>query len=111
MAPDVVHGNERNTQSEGRAFGEIDPNQHRADEAGGVGAGHGVDVGAGDVRRVQSALGQKGDDLQMAAGGDLGHHAAVDRVQVRLGEDLVRQHPAAVLHQGDGGLVAGGFNR
>lgn len=49
-------------------------------------------------------------DLHMAARGYLRHHAAVDGVQVGLGEHLVRDQLSPVPDKRDGGLVAGGFN-
>ncbi len=109
MAADVVHRDQRHAQRRGAGLGKVDPHQHRADEAGGIGHGDGVDVLFLDPGRLDGAPGQDGDSLHMAAGGDLRHDAAVDRVQRRLGEDLIGEHLPAVLDDGDGGLVTGGF--
>ena len=45
----------------------------------------------------------------MAARGDFRHNAAVDRVEVRLGKNLIGQDLPSVLDHGHGRLIAGGF--
>jgi hypothetical protein len=50
------------------------------------------------------------EQVDVGAGGDLGDHAAVAGVQALLVGDDVGAHPAAVLDQRDGGLVAGGLD-
>ena len=105
-----MHRDKRHAQRERGALGKIHAHQHRADEPRRVGAGHCVDIGADSARLLQRPLRQDGDDLQMAAGRDLRHDAAVHGVQICLGKNLVGQDPAPILHQRDGGLVAGGFH-
>ena len=109
VAPDVVDGDQGHPQTVGHRLGEGHPHQQRPDEAGGVGHGHGVDVLPGDARLADGLVGQAGDGLHMLAGGDLGHHAAVDGVHVRRGGDDRGQDGAAVLYHSGGGLVTGGF--
>ena len=109
MAPDVVHRDQGNPQGVGGGLGEADPHQHRADEARGIRHRHGVDVLPGQARIPQSLIRQTGNGLHMLAGGDLRHHAAVQGVHVRLGQDGVRQHRPPVPHHRRGSLVAGGF--
>ena len=77
VAPDVVDGDERHPQSVGHGLGKAHPHQHRADEAGGVGHRHGVDVLPGQAGLIQRLVRQGGDDLDVLPGGDLRHHAAV----------------------------------
>ena len=76
-------------------LGEVDPHQHRADEAGGIGDRHGVQLGAAqspaprqEPRRATGRL----TGLDMLAGGELGHHAAVDGVHLDLGGHAAGQH-------------------
>ena len=109
MAPDMVHRDEGDSQGQGTGLGEVHPHQHRADESGGIGHGHGIDLLPADARRFNGLLGQDGDGLHMAAGGDLRHNAAVDGMELSLGKDLIGQNPSAVLHNGNGGFITGGF--
>ena len=105
----MVHRDERNVQGQGAGLGEVNPHQHRADEAGGIGHGHGVDLLPADARRFNGLLGQDGDGLHMAAGGDLRHYTAIDGMELGLGKDLVSEDFSAVLHDGDSGFITGGF--
>ena len=105
----MMHGNERHVQRIGRGLGKVQPHEHRADEAGGVGRGHGVDVGFLNAGLFERLVGQRGDGLDVLARGDLRHNAAVERVQVCLRRDGVGEHFATVFDNGNGGLVAGGF--
>ena len=105
----MVHGNERHVQRIGRGLGKVQPYEHRADETGGVGRGHGVDVFFLDARLLKRLLSQRGDGLDVLARGDLRHNAAVERVQVCLRRNGVGEHFATVFDNGNGGLVAGGF--
>ena len=62
------------------------------------------------IKELQRLLGKTVDGLNMLARGDLRHNAAVFAVQRHLRGDAVRQDASSVLHNGDGGLVAGGLN-
>ena len=110
VAPDVMHRDQRDPQPIGHRLGKAHPHQHRADEAGGIGHRHAVDVPAGEAGGVQGLLGQLGDDFNVFPGGDLRHHAAVSLVHLHRGGDAVGQHRAAVPDQGHRRLVAGGFD-
>ena len=110
VAADVVDGYERHAEPEGEALRKVDADEQRADEPGRERDGDGVYVGAGQPRDGERAVRELVDDLDVAAGGNLGHDAAVHGVEVGLGEDLVGQHFAAVADKGDGGFVTGGFN-
>ena len=110
MPADVVNGYERHPEAEGQALGEVHADKQRAYQPGRVCDRDGVYVRAREARHGESAVGELVYDLDVAARGNLGHDAAVDRVEVGLGENLVGQHLPAVAHEGDGGLIAGGFN-
>ncbi len=66
---------------------------------------------AGQAGHRQRAVSQLGDDLHVRARGDLWHDAAVNRVQIGLGKDLIGQHLAPVAHEGDGRFITGRFDR
>ena len=106
----VVHRYERHAQRHGRGLGEVHAHQQRAYESGRVGDGHGVYVLPLQARHLQGALGEKRDDLDMAARGYLRHDPAVYGVQVCLGENLVRDQFSPVPDERNGSFVAGGFN-
>ena len=110
VPPHMVDRDQRHPQGIGHRLGKAHPHQHRADEAGGIGHGHGVNVPPGHPGLGQGLVGQLGDHLNVLPGGDLRHHAAVKLVHLHRGGDAVGQHGAAVPHQGHGGLVTGGFH-
>ena len=110
VATDVVDRDQRHAQRIGHGLGEADPHQHGADEAGGIGDGHGVHVALGEPGIGQRLIRQTGNGLHVLAGGDLRHHAAVQRLFLHAGGDDVAQQLPSVLHKGCGGLVAGGFD-
>ena len=103
----MVHGDQRHVQRRGAGLGEVYADEYRPDQARRVGDGHGVDILFFDPGSLDGALRQDRDGLYMAAGRDLRHDAAIDRMQGRLGEDLIGQYLPAVLHDGDGSLVTG----
>ena len=90
MPADVVHRNQGYLQYGGDRLGKVHPHQHRADKPRRIGDGNRVDVRAGQARCLQRPLGQERNRFHMAAGRNLGDNAAVDRVELRLGKNLVR---------------------
>ena len=104
-----MHRNERHAQRVGDGLGEAQPHQHRADQARRVGDRHRVDVPLRHARVRERLVRQRGDGLDVLARGDLRHHAAVERVHIRLRRDGVREHAPPVLDDRHRGLVAGGF--
>lgn len=46
----------------------------------------------------------------MIAGGEFGHDTAINRMKIDLAVDLVRQKALLSVVNGDGGLIAGGFD-
>ena len=110
VSPQVMHGHQRFARRVGQPLGKVDAHQHCADEAGCKGDGHSVHVVDG-LTGVQQGLFDGGaDELAVAAAGDLGHNAAVERLFFHTGGDDVAQQMPPVLHEGCGGLVAGGFD-
>ena len=110
VAPQVVDRHQRLMGRVRQPLGKVDSHQHRADEAGGKGDGHGVHIVDGLARVQQGFFHRGADELAMAAAGDLRHHAAVERLLLHAGRDDVAEQFAAILHQRCGGLVAGRFN-
>ena len=110
MALDVVDRNERHIERQCSRLGKIHADEQRADKAGRIGHGDGVQLAARQAGVLQRLLGKTVDGLNMLARGDLRHNAAVFAVQRHLRGDAVRQDASSVLHNGDGGLVAGGLN-
>ena len=109
VAADMMHRNERHAQRVGDGLGEAQPHQNRADQARRVGDRHRVDVPLRHARVRERLVRQRGNGLDVLARGDLRHHAAVERVHIRLRRDGVREHAPPVLDDRHRGLVAGGF--
>ena len=111
MAADMVHGNQRDSQHRGNGLGKVHPYQNRTDQPGRVGDGHRVDLLPGKSRVFQSALCQERYGFHMAAGGDFRNHAAIDRVELRLGKNLICEDLSSVGNDRDGSFITGGFKR
>ena len=110
VAAQMMHRYQRFVGRVGQPFGEVHAHEHGPDEAGRKGDGHGVHVVDG-LAGIQQGLFHGGaDELAVAAAGDLRHDAAVQRLFFYAGGDDVAQQVPAILHQGCGGLVAGGFD-
>ena len=110
MGPDMMDRDDGHIEAVGHRLSKVHAHQQGANEAGGIGYRHGVDVAPGDPRLSEGLVGQPGDGLDVFAGGNLRHHAAVNGVHIRLGGNGVGQDGAAVPHHRHGSLVAGGFN-
>ena len=110
MPPDMVHRDQRLGGGQRQSLGKVDPHQHRADQAGGGGNGHGVGLPDRKTRLLQRSSSHAADGFGMAAGGDLRHHPAVQLVFLHLGMDHRGQNPSAVLYDSGGGLITAGFN-
>ena len=111
VAVQVADGDQRQAAREGQRLGGGEADQQRADQAGALGHGDGVDAVESDAGVVQRPLDHGHAQLQVAARGDLGHDPAVAGVQLGLGGDHARQQPSAVVDQRGGGLVAGALDR
>ena len=110
VPPQMVHRDEGLLRRIGKALCEVDPHQHRADQPGGKGDGHAGQVGGGEARVGQGLLHGAADEFHMAAAGDLGHDAAIQRLLGHAGGHHIAEQLAAVFYHGGGGLVAAGFD-
>ena len=109
MPLDVIDGDEGLIQGEGQALGRGNAGQQRPHQTGAIGYGDGVHRPEGQARPVQGFADEGGDGFHMAAGGHLGHDATVFLVQRDLGGGSLAEKLPTVPHDGDGGIVAGGF--
>ena len=110
VAPQMVHRDQRLARRVGQALGKVDAHQHGADKPRGKGDGHGTHIVDGHAGVGQGLVHRGTDIFRVTAAGNLGHHAAVERLFLDAGGNDVGNYLAAVLHNGGGGLVAGGFN-
>ena len=111
MTADVVDRHQRHAECERGCLCKIHPDQHRADQPRRIGDGNGINVAARQVRRFQRLIGKAIDRLNVLSRGNFRHHAAVEFVDLDLRGDAVGQDLPPVADNGNGGLVAGGFNR
>ena len=109
MSAYMMYGDQRHTQGVGHGLGKADPHQYRPDQARGIGDRHRVNVLFRHTGLAQCLIGQTGNGLHMLTGRDLRHHAAVERVHIRLGKDGVAEHRASVTDDSYRGFIARGF--
>ena len=110
MPFEVVDRDEREPARPRHGLRSRDPDEQRADETGAL--RHRKPV---DLTELRACVGQRlandrRHELEMPARGDLGHDAAVPRVQDRLRGDDRRKHFAPVGHDSRGSLVARGLD-
>ena len=105
MAPDMVDRDQGLAHGHGRSLGKIHTHQHGADEAGGIGHRHGIDIIPGQLCPFQRLIRQTVDGFNVLSGGDLRHDTAVDPVQIHLGGDAVTEHFPSVTDDGHGGFI------
>ncbi|MPM22621.1 hypothetical protein SDC9_69078 [bioreactor metagenome] len=89
MAPDMMDRDQGFPPGKSHGLRKAQPHKHRADQPWRVGDRHRVDVILSAGRVLQRPLRQGRYGLHMLPGGDLRHHAAVQRVHVRLRGDGV----------------------
>ena len=109
MTTDMVHRDKGHTQCIGGRLGKVDADQYCANQAGGTGRSHGINIFAREVSLVNGALGQQTNGLEMFSGCDLRHNAAIDRMHFDLGNDRIRQHFPAVTNDSHRRLITGGL--
>ncbi len=107
---EVVHGHERHVPDQRQGLRRGDADEQRADEAGPVGGGDGVDLGVGDAGLHDGLGDHRVQHLDVGTGGDLGDDAAVAGVAVDLAGDHRGQLHLAVADHGRRGLVAGALD-
>ena len=110
VAFEMVDGDERDVLRVGQGLGIGDADEERAGEAGTAGDGDGVEIVEGDVGLGQSGADDRDDGAEMLAAGQLGNHSAITGVGGDLRGDNRGESAGATLHDGGGGLVAGGFD-
>ena len=99
----LIHG-------QSRSLGKVHTNQHRTNEARSISHRHRIDIIPAQSRLGQRLVRQAVNGLDMLAGCDLRHHAAVDLMQVHLGSDAVAKHFPSIPDDGYCSLIAGRFN-
>ncbi|MNZ97186.1 hypothetical protein D3C78_1164120 [compost metagenome] len=105
----MVHADRRHAPGQRQGLGAGGADQQRADQPRPGGIGHRVDIGETAAGFLQHLANQRQHALDVVARGQLGHHAAIDPVQVDLTEQGVGQQAALAVVQGDAGFVAGSF--
>ncbi len=110
MPLQVIDGGERQLTRGGEGLGGGEADEQRADQARTLGGGDEADV----IERHGGLRERLGDDevheLEVVAGGDLGHDPAVAVVHA-LGGDDVREHAPARVEHGGAGVVAAALER
>jgi len=109
VAFEVVDADEREVGAEGEGLGEGDADQQRSGEAGTFGDGDGFEIAVLDACLVHGFADDGEDGAEVFAGGQLGHDAAVVRVDELRGYD-VRESVATDADDRRGGFVAGAFD-
>ena len=102
----VIDREQRLVMDRGDRLAGHEPDHDRADQAGAGGGGHAVQVGEADAGLLHGAGDEGVQMLDVAAGCDLRHDAAVGRVIGDLGEHEIGQHFALAGHDRGGRLVA-----
>ena len=97
-------------ERQGESFAVGDADEERADEAGALSDGDGVEIGERDFRLLERFADDRDDLAEMFAGGELGDDAAVFAMDVDLRGDDAGENAAAVGDDGCGGFVAGRFD-
>ena len=110
VALQVVYAEQGQPGGERQPLGRVDAYEQRAGEARAVGHGDAVQLGQLDARGLQGPADHRDDGEEVLPGGGLGDDAAEVGVEVGLGGDDVGDYMAAVLDDGNGGLVAGGLD-
>ena len=91
MRLDMVYLVERLIVNDGEGAGGERADEQRADQAGRVGDGYGVDVIPGAAGIRQSLFNDRVDNFQVAAGGNFRDNATVFSMDVNLGIDHIRK--------------------
>ena len=108
----VVDRHQRQAVDPGERLGHGDPDQQRSGQSRPLGDGDGLELRPiGNAGVAARLLEHRDHPAQMGARRDLGDDAAGRAVQGNLAGDDVGHDPAAVLDDGDGGLVARRLDR
>ena len=107
---EVVYRNRGDPPPPGEGSPHRGADEERADESGTSGIGDALHVGGPPAGLLECVADQGEHPADVVAGRDLGHDAAVLRVEVDLAVQPVRHEPEAPVVEGHPGLVARGFD-
>ena len=110
MRLDMVYLVKRLIVNDGEGTGGERTDEQRADQAGRVGDGDGVDIVPGAISIRQSFFDDRVNNLQMAAGGNFRDDAAVFSMDIDLGIDHIRKQAFAVFNDRRRCLIAAGLD-
>src|SRR3954469_23789211 len=110
MRVNVIDPNERFAQRPRQRFGRRNPNEQRTDQPWPVCDAHGLNLVECSIGLLQRFAEDGEDIFDVGAAGDFWDDAAVDGVEMGLRGNDVAEDRAAVLDDGGGGFVAGGFD-
>ena len=110
VALQVVDGQERQAACGRDRLTGHDAHEYAADQPRPGGRCDPVELGKIDFRLGQRTRDQAVDMVEMAARGDLRHHATVRPVLVELGEHQIGENAPLARHHRGRGLVAGGLD-
>ncbi len=114
MGFQMVHRDERLAGGQRDRLRRGEPDDDTADQPRPGRGGDAVEIAQGDAGFRQRALDDAVQHLDMGAGGDFRHHAAIGRMVVDLREHHIRQYLAdaalTAAHHRRGGFVAGGLD-
>lgn len=103
----MVDSGQGNLQTIGHGFGHGHTHHQGPDEAGALGGRQTVHLLEANPGLVQGSLDHRRDIFQVAPGRQLRDHAAIHRVQLKLGGHHTPQQAPPVLHHRGRGLVTG----
>ena len=109
MSLDVVYLVKRLIVNDGEGASSESADEQRADQAGRIGDGDGVDIVPGAICVRQGFFDDRVNNFQVAAGGNFWDNAAVFGMDVDLGIDHIRKQAFAVFNDLRRCLVAAGF--
>ena len=89
VTADVVDADERDPQPVGKALGEGEPDEERPQKSRSIGDGDGGELLFLYVRHAKSTRDDFVDRIGMRTRGDLGHDAAVLRLHLCRGDNLI----------------------
>jgi hydroxymethylbilane synthase len=114
MALEMIYRQQRLAGGAGKRLGRHQSDDQAADQAGPGGRGDCIDIVERHLGSMERLFHQPIQGLDMGAGGDFRHHAAIGAVFLELGKHHVRKDFAAAIRMacdnGRGGFVAACFN-
>ena len=110
MRLDMVYFVKRLIVNDGESAGGEGADEQRADQAGRVGDGDGVDIIPSTIGIRQGFFNDRVDNFQVAAGGNFRDNAAVFSMDVNLGIDHIRKQAFAVFNDRRRCFIAAGLD-